>query len=309
MTKVHGLQLGGGHRMHVEEHGNPRGRPLLLLHGGPGSGCSPALRSGIDPERFRIICPDQRGAGRSTPAGAITSNTLADLLADLRLLRAHLGIAQWLVAGGSWGATLALAHAVDQPQAVSGLVLRNPFLARDCDIREFFDGAAHQGGPGWHALWEQARQRHCPMPLLLAEIFAGGTPQQQCETAKYWFAWEQSLAGSNAPAPEDDADWLRGLVSRYRVMSHYLRHGCWLDDPTLLQRCAAAPAAVPVHIVQGAQDALCPPDGAQALAQALGDRATLELVPGAGHDPAHPALAAAWQRALDACAGFSAGVP
>lgn len=294
---VHRLRLSGGHCMHAEEHGNPSGLPVLVLHGGPGSGSSPLLRRGFDPARWRIVCPDQRGAGRSTPTGAIAANTLADLLADLRRLRAHLGIARWLVAGGSWGATLGLMHAIDEPQAVAGLALRNPFLARPADIHGFFAAAALHGGSTWRALWNEARERHCPMPLLLAEVFAHGTPARQRETARYWFAWEQRLSGAAATAQPDEAT-LERLVSRYRVQSHYLGHGCWLDAPTLLQRCAALPE-VPVWIVQGLRDAVCPPAGAQALVHALRGRAVLQWVPGAGHDPTHPVLAAAWRRALD----------
>ena len=145
--------------MHVEEHGDPAGLPALVLHGGPGSGSSPVLRRGFDPSRYRIICPDQRGAGRSTPAGAIAANTLADLLDDLRRLRAHLRIDRWLVVGGSWGATLALAHALDQPGAVAGLLLRNVFLARASDIHDVFAQAVRHGDPEWRILWNEARPR------------------------------------------------------------------------------------------------------------------------------------------------------
>jgi proline iminopeptidase len=122
---VHRLPVGGGHVMHVEEHGNPAGLPVLVLHGGPGSGSSPVLRRCFDQASYRIVCPDQRGAGQSTPRGGIEANTVDDLLADLRALRAHLRIPRWLVVGGSWGATLALLHALDTPEAVFyGLAIR-----------------------------------------------------------------------------------------------------------------------------------------------------------------------------------------
>jgi len=294
MTITHRLPLDGGHVMHVEEHGNPAGLPVVVLHGGPGSGSSPLLRRHLDPAHYRIVCPDQRGSGLSTPTGSITHNTLADLLADLRLLRAHLRIDRWLVVGGSWGATLALMHALDAPEAVAGLLLRNVFLARPSDIHALFAGALQHDDPAWRALWDEAGRRQCPVTVPIAEVFAHGTWARQCELTRHWFDWEQRLATGSTASPIDEA-MLPRLVARYRVQSHYLRHCCWLDAPTLLQRCAALPA-VPTLIVHGTQDALCPPEGAQALAQVLG--APLQWAQGAGHDPTHPAIAVAMQQAL-----------
>ena len=273
---VHCLPVGDGHVLHVEEHGNPAGLPALVLHGGPGSGSSPLQRSFFDPARYRILCPDQRGAGRSTPRGRIEDNTLADLLADLRLLRQHLRIARWLVAGGSWGATLAVLHAADQPEAVTGLLLRNPFLARAADIGAFFAAAG--------------------LPESIAEVFATGPVAAQRDAAARWWEAEQRLEG-HAPTPPADAASLDRLVDRYRVQSHYLRHGCWLPPEGLPGCCDRVPA-VPVVIVQGEDDAICPPEGAQVLQRALGARATLRIVPGAGHDPSHPAMASAMREAL-----------
>ncbi|MDH6170984.1 proline iminopeptidase [Variovorax boronicumulans] len=310
MTIVHRLPLSGGHVMHVEEHGNPRGLPALVLHGGPGSGSSPLQRSGFDPTRYRIICPDQRGAGLSTPTGSITHNTLADLLDDLRRLREHLHVDRWLVVGGSWGATLALVHALDQPSAVAGLLLRNVFLARASDIHDFFAEAERHGGPEWRVLWNEARGRQCPITALIADIFAHGTWERQREVALCWSDWEQRMSGGNAAPPGDGAA-LQRMVSRYRVQSHYLRHGCWLGAPTLLERCAALPE-VPTLIVHGTHDALCPPEGAQALANVLRGRAALQWAQGAGHNPTHPALAAAMTKALRDYAdsqAFSADAP
>jgi len=309
MTIVHRLSLSGGHVMHVEEHGNPEGLPALVLHGGPGSGSSPLLRSGFDPTRYRIICPDQRGAGRSTPTGSIAFNTLAHLLDDLRRLRAHLHVDRWLVVGGSWGATLALLHALDQPSAIAGLLLRNTFLARTSDIHDFFAEAARRGDPEWRVLWNEARRRRCPVATVLADIFAHGTWEAQRHATLYWFAWEQRQSGGTAGPPDDAV--LQRLVPRYRVLSHYLHHGCWLRAPTLLARCAALPA-VPTLIVHGTRDAMCPPQGAQALARVLHGRAILQWAQGAGHDPTHPALAAAMKQALRNYANtrtFSANAP
>ncbi|NML18451.1 alpha/beta fold hydrolase [Azohydromonas sp. G-1-1-14] len=278
---THALPVGGGHVLHVEEWGRADGLPALLLHGGPGSGCSPLLRRGFDLERYRLICPDQRGAGQSTPRGEIANNTTAKLLDDLWLLRRRLGIERWLVVGGSWGATLALAHALDQPEAVSALLLRNTFLARESDIQGFFSGAPQALARGWPTLPELDEE---PARAL----------------ALRWWGWERHRSGQPEDAPAPSGEALAALVDRYRVQAHYLRQGCGLQSPPLLERCAALPQ-VPVRLLHGAQDAVCPPLGAQAL-QAVVPWAELELLPGVGHDPAHPLLQDALQRALDAYA-------
>jgi len=277
--------------MHVEEHGQREGLAALVLHGGPGSGGSPLQRSFFDPAVWRIVCPDQRGAGMSTPRGSVVENTLDHLLADLRLLREQLEVDRWIVVGGSWGATLALLHAIDQPHAVAGLVLRNPFLARGEDISRFF---ASEGWEDWRgdALLES-----------LGDLFVNGSPAAQREAAARWWRVEQQLSGGDARAHQDAAD-LERLADRYRIQSHYLRHGCWIAPP-LLEQCARVPS-VPVVVLQGTEDRVCPPEGAQSLAQALGSRATLQWVEGAGHDPSHPAMAQAMRQALQHCAAFRA---
>ncbi|GAB3651352.1 prolyl aminopeptidase [Ramlibacter alkalitolerans] len=296
---VHRLPVGDGHAMHVEEHGDPDGIPALVLHGGPGSGQSPALRSFLDPARYRILCPDQRGAGQSTPAGSVASNTLSHLVADLRLLQSALAVRQWLVVGGSWGATLALAHALDHPTAVSGLLLRNVFLARRSDIDAFFARAVQQGGAPWQALAQHAREAGVPLLTQLAGVFSAGTSEQQRTMATAWARWEQRLSGEPERMP-DDATVPR-LVQRYRIQSHYLEHACWLDPPPLLERCHGLPG-IPLCIVHGTQDAICPPEGATALQQHTGGAARVHWVEGAGHQATDPRMLAAMRAAADSFA-------
>lgn len=269
------LDASHGHRLHVEQWGTPDAPPVLLLHGGPGSGLGPGLRRCFDPARFHVIGLDQRGAGRSLPAGSTDHNTTAHLLADLALLRRTLGIERWRVLGGSWGATLALLHAAAEPQAVSGLVLRSVFLARPQDMQPF-------------------------MPLAETFHAAASDAAERRAIARAWWQLELRRAtGGTAPPPEGDA--LDALVQRYAVQAHYLRAGCWLQTPPLLDRLAPV-RGLPVQIVHGTTDRICPPEGARLLAARL-PQATLRWAEGAGHDALHPAMLAAMVQALDEAPG------
>jgi len=303
------LPVGDGHSMQVQHAGTPDGLPVLLLHGGPGSGQSALLRRAFDPVRFHVIAPDQRGAGGSTPAGATRQNTLAHLLADLRLLQAHLGLDRWLVVGGSWGATLALAHAADAPAAVSGLLLRASFLARPADIAGFFDASGRPAHAPWAALAEAAgADEPSAMPRALNQVFEHGTAARQAQAALAWAAWEQVLAGGTTTgattdvAPATTANTAPGpaalaaLIQRYRVQSHYLANGCWMA-PSLLHRASLVPP-LPTLLLHADDDGICTPQGARALYAAV-PHAQLRWASGAGHNPAHPAMAALQRRALD----------
>lgn len=301
--RTHALGVSGGHTLQVQEFGAPDGVPAVVLHGGPGSGSSPLLRRFLDPARYRIVGFDQRGAGRSTPRGETRNNTTADLLADLQAIRRHLGIDRWLVVGGSWGATLALAHGLADPQAVSGLLLRATFLARAEDIAGFFQGAAIDLPEAWSrfaAIAPPAR-RHALLDVLADGL--QGDVAQAAPFALAWWRWELAMSGalptSTAPA-EPEGEALHALIDRYRVQSHYLRHRCWLDTPPLLERCAALPR-VPIAILHGSADRICPPAGARELHRRV-PHSTLRLIDGVGHDPTHPAMVAAMVDALDAYA-------
>ena len=271
------LAVPGGHVLQVQEFGRADGIPVVVLHGGPGSGCSPLLRRVFDPQRYRIVCPDQRGAGGSQPRGSTENNATDDLLADLRRIREHLGIARWLVVGGSWGATLALAHAAAEPGAVAALLLRASFLARPQDVTAFF-GA-----------------------LSLADLAAGLNSPRAAEreqAALTWWRHEQALAGTASAEPSSEA--LAAQVDRLRVQAHYLQHGCWLQSPTLLERCEAVPR-VPTLLLHARDDRVCPPEGAELL-QARLPGSRLEWVEQGGHDAAHPAMLAA---VIDALARYA----
>jgi proline iminopeptidase len=267
-----------------------------VLHGGPGSGCSPLLRRFFDPARYRIICPDQRGSGASRPRGETAHNTTPDLIDDLCVLRRHLGLEKWLVVGGSWGATLAVAYAAAEPGAVNALLLRASFVARRADIDGFFQPRESALAAAWQQFASVAPpQRRDALLAWLAEVFDSGPPAQRAAAALAWWRWERVLSGSTAPVPLPEGDALDACIGRFRVQVHYMHHDCWLD-PGVLERCDAVPR-VPTLLLHSSDDRICPPDGARALHARL-PHSRLHWVHGAGHDPAHPAMAGAMRAAL-----------
>lgn len=291
------LPLSDGHAMHWRAQGPADGLPVLLLHGGPGSASAPRLCDVVaQAGPCRVVSFDQRGCGQSLPRGATTHNTLAHLVADIEALRAALGIARWLVVGGSWGATLATAYAARHPQAVSGLLLRGLFVPSQAELRWFFQGAASLHPVAWQA-WAglaPAHQRHDLLPWLTS-VFSEGTTAMQHAVARAWLAWEQVLGGS-PDAPTVNAADLALACDRYRVQTHYLQHQCWLGDAGVDQACAQL-AATPLLLLHGEHDQVCRPGAAQAAWQA--SRTGLwRGVAEAGHHPFHPAMMEAMNSAL-----------
>lgn len=297
--RSHALPVGGRHVLQVQEFGCDDGTPAVVMHGGPGSGCSPLLRRVFDPARYRIVCIDQRGAGGSRPLGEVEDNTTQHLLDDLCRVRRQLGIARWLVVGGSWGATLAVAHAAAEPAAVSALLLRATFLARRDDIDRFFQQPA-----AWEyfAPIAPAARRHALLPWL-ADVFDRGDDEAAASAARAWSRWEHALAGTASPADTPVAP----LIARYRIQSHYLAHGCWLDAPTLQERAESLPR-VPTLLLHARDDRVCRPEGAQALHDRL-PHSTLRWLDRAGHDAAHPAMIDAMVDALDHYAAHGSFTP
>lgn len=292
------LPVGDGHALYFEQCGAPDGLPLLVLHGGPGSGCSPRMRQLFDPERIRIVLFDQRGCGRSTPRGECTHNTTADLVADIERLRAHLAIPSWLIVGGSWGAALAIAYAATHPAACLGAVLRGAFLTGVADLDWFFGGASAIEPETWRQLADivpdEARQE---IGRWLIDAALGDDRTRATTAVRHWMAWEQALeTGQPCPLPDFGAVELSVALDKYRVQAHYLRHACFLGEDALLAA-ASSLAGLPTLILHGESDQVCRPCNAFRLHAAL-PGSELRVVPGAGHNPYHPAMLQSLSAAL-----------
>lgn len=288
------LDVGDGHTLYFEQCGNPAGVPVVFLHGGPGSGCSPRHRRLLDPARFRVVLFDQRGCGRSTPRGECGHNTTTDLIADIERLRAHLGIPRWLVLGGSWGSSLALAYCAAHRDACLGAILRGVFLTGHGDLEWFFETAGDLVPDGWAQFAAVApRDRRARLKEWLFETVGGADRALALETVRHWMRWEETL-GAGVPVsdlPELDDDAAQACLDKYRLQAHYLSNECFLGEAALLDR-ARAIAGLPVAILHGRLDRVCRPVNAWRLHLALrGSR--LQFVDGAGHSPFDAPMAAA----------------
>jgi proline iminopeptidase len=296
------LDVGHGHRIYYEQAGVPDGLPIVLLHGGPGSGSNARQRGIADAARWRIVQFDQRGTGRSTPAGETAHNHTDALIADIEKLREMLGIERWLVGGGSWGATLALAYAARHRAHVSGVFLRGTFLTGQRDLEWFFHSAA-AFAPEAHETFIRTIPRSWRRSVVdwLDRCFARGEPRC-AEVAAAWQAYETVLSGDvpstsrpSASVPSDDA--AARLVAKYRVQSHYLARKCFLGEAAVLNA-ANALRGVPMAIVHGERDLVCRPENAWRVHRTCsGSR--LAWAVGAGHSPWHAATIALSRSALE----------
>ncbi len=281
------------HKFYYEACGNPAGSAVLVLHGGPGSGCNPGQRRFFDPAHYRIVLFDQRGCGRSQPAGRTAQNTTADLIDDIEQLRLHLGIDRWLLFGGSWGSTLALAYATAHPQRVRGMILRGIFLARPKELNWFLNESRNFFPEAWEHLVRPLSQheRTDILGTYHQRIFGRDLPTS-IEAAHNWGKFEGSIISllpppnSDAPAPSDEA-----VLARARIQLHYLVNLCFLQGAPLLDRVIAL-RGIPAVIVQGRYDMVCPFISAYELHQAWPE-ADFQVIPDAGHASFEPGITAA----------------
>jgi proline iminopeptidase len=293
------LALDGRHVMSWELCGNPAGQPAVFLHGGPGAGISPDHRRFFDPAHYRIVLFDQRGAGRSTPLGALEDNTTGHLIGDIEALRAHLGIERWLVFGGSWGSTLALAYAEAHPARVTALVLRGIFLARPWEIDWFLNGMGHFFPEHRRRFLDALPEAERAAPLAnYYRRIADPDPAVHLPAARAWSVYEGSCA-TLLPSPETVSAFAEDVMALglARLESHYFMNGCFLEDGQLL-RDVARIRHLPGVIVQGRYDVICPLESARDLADAWPE-AAFEIVPDAGHSAMEPGIKRALVAATD----------
>ncbi len=286
------LRVSQVHELSFEECGNPDGKPVVFLHGGPGGGIEAKHRRFFDPAAYRIVLFDQRGCGGSTPFASLEENTTWDLVNDIEVLRSHLGIDRWQVFGGSWGSTLALAYAETHPDRVCELVLRGIFLLRPEEIRWFYQEGANFIFPDAWEPYEQhipESERHDLLRAYYARLTADD-PSIQVAAAKIWSVWEASTSYLRpnrdlvAHAATDDF-----ALAFARIESHYFVHGGWLTNGRELLANVGRIRHIPAVIVQGRYDVVCPAKSAWDLHRAWPE-AALRIVPDAGHSVGEPGI-------------------
>ena len=318
------LDVGHGHRIYWEQCGNPQGQPIVFLHGGPGAGCTPKARRWFDPQHYRILLLDQRGCGRSTPHASTQHNSLAHLVQDLEQLRELLHIEQWILCGGSWGSTLALAYTRLHRARVQGLVLRGVFTAEPAELDWLYQpGGASQVFPQqWQAFAKGAMHSHAavgtrslppreragvrasaqglvdPAPLLSAynQRLHSDDESQVLAAAMAWCTWEDALSSIRPDVPPTAPD-VQSCLSMARISSHMFRHDPWLTTSNNVWS-AQSLQGLPGIIVQGQFDMVTPAHTAWRVHQAW-PGSQLRMVHEAGHATSDPALGQALVTALD----------
>ena len=284
------LRVSPVHELYFEESGNRAGKPVVFLHGGPGGGSDPKQRRFFHPEKYRVICFDQRGCGKSTPYASLEDNTTWDLVADIEKLRAHLGIERWQVFGGSWGSTLALAYAETHPERVTELILRGIFLLRRQEIEWFYQRGASILYPD---AWEPylAHIPEAERSDLLTAYYRRLTSEDatvRLAAAKIWSGWEgatSKLLPDAAFAGHYEEDEF--ALAFARIEAHYFIHRGFLESDDQLLRNVGPIRNIPGTIVQGRYDVVCPIESAWALHRAWPE-ADLVITPDSGHSAFDP---------------------
>jgi proline iminopeptidase len=293
------LPLDSGHSIYWEQVGNPRGLPVLFLHGGPGAGAGAVHRRFFDPAAWNLTIFDQRGAGRSRPFGSLVNNTTPALVSDIEALRVHLGVSDWLLFGGSWGSTLAIAYAQAHPERVRGCVLRGIFLGRRSEVSWFLHGLATVF-PDAHAQFVNFLPEAERGDLLGSYIRRLGDPEPRIHgpAARAWSIYEGSCS-TLLPSPDAVVSFAedRSALALARIEAHYFANDLFLPPEGLLGHMDRI-ADVPAEIVQGRYDMVCPPISAFDLAAAW-PAARLTVVPDAGHSALEPGTRAALLSAVE----------
>ena len=285
-----------GHELYFEECGKQTGRPILFLHGGPGAGIAPSHRRLFNPDRFRCVLFDQRGSGQSRPFASIESNTTDALIGDIEALRHHLGVDKFILFGGSWGSTLALAYAIAYPEHVESLILRGIFLGTADEVSWFL----HDMGrffPEAHERFISFIPENERDDVLTAyyQRLISNNPAIYQPAADRWASYETSCSTLRAGSRHMSGT---AALSMARIEAHYFRHQCFMPDAHILSNIDRI-KHLPAHIIQGRHDVICPPFTAQKLALAWGKNARLQMIDEAGHSTFERGIAHALLAALN----------
>jgi proline iminopeptidase len=295
------LPVGDGHEIYVESVGRADGLPAVYLHGGPGSGCQPDHRRLFDPERFHAVLFDQRGAGKSRPKGRREDNTLPHLIADMEMIREKFGFERWILVGGSWGATLALAYAQAHPHRVSGIVLRATFLGTRTELEGAFVDVLPRFYPDLNEDFLRvlpAEERQQPLDAYWRRIL-DPDPATHGPAARAWHDTERILSEHASARVRLDLDSLnssRALPATPFMEAHYFRNDCFMRPGQLLAE-AGKLKGIPGIMVQGRHDLLCPPATSHALA-AVWPKSEARFIEGAGHSLYDPGIRNAVMKAI-----------
>ena len=297
-SAIHDLKVDDVHTLYVEESGNPDGIPVLFVHGGPGSGCDPKNRCFFDPERYRIVLFDQRGAGRSTPHAELENNHTQALISDMEAIRERLGIDRWLLFGGSWGSTLSLLYAQQYPSRVLGMILRGIFLGRERDIHWLYQEGASRLFPDY---WEDyvrpvPERRRDSMVAAYHELLTGDNELARMGAAKAWSGWEARCATlrPNLEVYEHLVDPHVALAMA-RIECHFFLNACFIRQNQILEEMSVL-EAIPGIIVHGRYDMVCTLDNAYELHRRW-PTSELHIVRDAGHVASEPGITDALIRA------------
>jgi proline iminopeptidase len=287
------IKVSSLHEIYMEQVGNPNGVPVVFLHGGPGGGLHPHYRRYFDPKHYRVILIDQRGSGQSTPHAELKENTTWDLVSDIEVVRKHLGIDQWIVFGGSWGSTLALAYATKHAEQITAMVLRGIFMCRPKEIKWFYQEGA---GLMFPELWEKyvdliAPEKRHDMVSAYHELLTHSDLDVRLEAAKRWSQWEAATSHLYYDqAAVDNYGEPHKALAFARIECHYFVNNAFFETDDFLLSQVEKFKHIPAWIVQGRYDVVCPATSAWELHQAWGKNSQLFMIPDSGHSVSEPGI-------------------
>ncbi len=295
------LPVSKEHQLYWEESGNPKGKPIVFLHGGPGAGCEPRYRQFFDPKKYRILLFDQRGCGKSLPASSLHENTTWHLVEDIEKLREFFGVNKWVVFGGSWGSTLALAYAETHPERVEALVLRGIFLGREKELRWFYQFGAHHIFPDAfdHYVSQIPEEERGDLIRAYYKRLTSSDAEVRAKAAKAWAGWEGAtlrlLFDPNLYAQFTEESRADSIA---RIECHYFLNKCFFKTDNWLIEHVSKIRSIPAVIIHGRYDIICPFENAWELHKAWPE-AKLEIIKDAGHASGEPGILDALVRATE----------